>query len=244
MLRTLSRLYPEPRTALRWTTPFELLVATMLSAQSTDAGVNRVTERLFAGPHEPEDLCRMGAERLAEEIRALGLFRSKARHIVETACILAREYGGRVPRTLEELTRLPGVGRKTANVVLANAFGLPAIAVDTHVFRVSHRLHLADGRTPEATERQLQARVPRRLWSKAHHWLILHGRRVCTARRPRCGECPLLPWCPSGLAGQAGGDGTGGRRPQAVGTAGEAAGFLATSPEPEASGTRTTKRAP
>ncbi|MBX5465058.1 MAG: endonuclease III, partial [Clostridia bacterium] len=200
ILAKLAALYPEARTALRWSTPFELLVATMLSAQSTDAGVNRVTERLFARPHEPEDLCRMGAEALAEEIRQLGLYRSKARHVVETACILAERYGGRVPRTLEELTSLPGVGRKTANVVLANAFGLPAIAVDTHVFRVSHRLGLADGRTPEATERQLQERIPRRLWSAAHHWLILHGRRVCTARRPRCEACALLEECPAGRA--------------------------------------------
>lgn len=197
ILERLRALYPNPKTALHWTTPFELLVATMLSAQSTDARVNQVTARLFPKHRTPEDFAALSPEELAEQIRDVGLFRTKAAHIVQTARLLVERHGGEVPRDREALEALPGVGRKTANVVLANAFGIPAIAVDTHVFRVANRLGLARAKTPEETERQLMRRIPREDWADAHHWLIYHGRQVCHARRPRCEDCALADLCPA-----------------------------------------------
>ncbi|MBE3591246.1 MAG: endonuclease III, partial [Firmicutes bacterium] len=197
ILERLRALYPNPKTALHWTTPFELLVATMLSAQSTDARVNQVTARLFPKYRTPADFAALSPEALAEEIRDVGLFRTKAAHIVEASRLILERHGGEVPGEREALEALPGVGRKTANVVLANAFGVPAIAVDTHVFRVANRLGLARARTPEETERQLMRRIPKKDWADAHHWLIYHGRRVCHARRPRCEACALADLCPS-----------------------------------------------
>ncbi|MBX6351300.1 MAG: endonuclease III [Clostridia bacterium] len=198
VLRRLALLYPDAKTALRWSNPFELLVATVLSAQSTDRRVNEVTARLFPKYPDAAAFAALDPAKLAEEIRDVGLFRTKARHLVELARRLVDEHGGSVPADRAALESLPGVGRKTANVVLANAFGEPAIAVDTHVFRVAQRLGLARGRTPEAVERGLMRVVPRRDWAAAHHWLIHHGRRVCHARRPECATCPLLDCCPTG----------------------------------------------
>jgi endonuclease-3 len=198
ILATLADLYPEARTALRHDGPFQLLVATILSAQCTDRKVNEVTPALFARFPRAEDLARADEDQIAELIRGLGLWRGKARNLRAAAQAIVAEHGGQVPRTREALMRLPGVGRKTANVILANAFGEPALAVDTHVFRVANRLGLASGRTPEEVEGQLTRRIPRALWARAHHWLIWHGRRVCLARNPRCGECALLALCPTG----------------------------------------------
>lgn len=195
VLEILSELYPEPRTALEHRNPFELLVATILSAQSTDAAVNKVTPALFQRCPTPEAFQDISQEELEGYLRTLGLYRSKARYLREACRILVEEFDGEVPRTRQELMRLPGVGRKTANVVLSGAFGVPAIAVDTHVFRVSRRLGLADGDNVDDVEQQLMERIPRELWSKAHHWLIFHGRETCTARNPRCDRCPLAHIC-------------------------------------------------
>jgi endonuclease III len=203
ILATLEQMYPDARCALEHSSAFELLIATVLSAQCTDTRVNIVTRRLFPRCHRPEHFVALTPEQIGEEIRDCGLWQSKAAHIHQLCRMLLERYGGEVPDRLEELVKLPGVGRKTANVVLSNAFGVPAIAVDTHVFRVANRLGLADAETPEKTERQLMERIPRRLWSQAHHWLIHHGRQVCEARRPRCSECPLLPHCRHGRAEQA-----------------------------------------
>lgn len=195
ILERLSQMYPGAKCALNYSTPFELLVATVLSAQCTDARVNIVTARIFPTHNRPEHFAALSVEEIGEMIRDCGLWQSKARHIQGLSRMLLEKHGGEVPASLEELTELPGVGRKTANVVLANAFGVPAIAVDTHVFRVANRLGLAEAKTPEETERQLMKRIPRKLWSQAHHWLIHHGRQVCEARKPRCTECPLLDLC-------------------------------------------------
>jgi endonuclease-3 len=198
ILAELAAAYPEARTALHFANPFQLLVATMLSAQCTDKTVNAVTPALFARCPTPADVAALPVEELGAMIRRCGLWRSKARHIHDACAILAAEHGNAVPADRAALVRLPGVGRKTANVVVSNAFAIPAIAVDTHVFRVANRLGLAAARTPEETERQLMRRIPRRDWARAHHWLIWHGRRVCLARSPRCPACVLLPHCPTG----------------------------------------------
>jgi len=195
ILKTLEELYPEPKSELKFTTPFELLVATMLAAQSTDRQVNKITAGLFTKYNRPEQLARLTSEELAEEIKGCGLYRNKSQNIVSMSRNLMDRFNGQVPSTLEELITLPGVGRKTANVVLSNAFNIPALAVDTHVFRVSHRLDLARGKTPLETERELTALIPREKWSDAHHWLIFHGRRVCKARKPLCAGCPLHADC-------------------------------------------------
>ena len=201
ILETLAREYPDAKCELNYSTPFELLVATILSAQCTDKRVNMVTERLFAKYNTPEAFAALTPEQLEEEIKELGLFRNKARNIIAMSRRLLEAHDGEVPRDRSALESLPGVGRKTANVVLSNAFGVPAIAVDTHVFRVAHRLGLVRGaKTPLATEEQLQRNIPKELWSAAHHWLIHHGRRVCEARAPRCHACALLPYCPEGQA--------------------------------------------
>lgn len=195
ILRALARSYPEGRTALAHENPFQLLVATILSAQCTDARVNAITPALFADSPDAESLARMSQARLEARIRSCGLFRNKARNILAAARRIVEEHGGEVPADREALQRLPGVGRKTASVVLANAFDQPAIAVDTHVFRVARRLGLARGSTPRAVEDELMEALPRSEWTPAHHRLILHGRQVCQARRPRCEVCPLTRWC-------------------------------------------------
>lgn len=199
ILSTLATLYPDARTELHHQTPFQLLVATVLSAQCTDRRVNLITARLFPRHPDPAAIAAMAPEALQAEIRDCGLFRTKARHIRELSRLLLERHGGQVPRERAALEALPGVGRKTASVVLWSAFGIPALAVDTHVLRVSHRLALAHDPSPPGTERELCRRIPRALWGPAHHWLILHGRRVCTARTPRCRACPLLPYCPEGI---------------------------------------------
>lgn len=186
---------PRPATELNYETPWQLLTAAVLSAQSTDRQVNRVTANLFEKYPGPAEMAALTPEELAEEIKSLGLFRNKSRHLVEAARVLLEKYGGIVPVTREGLMSLPGVGRKTANVVLANAFGIPALAVDTHVFRVANRLGLARAKKPEDTEKQLTRVIPREDWADAHHWLILHGRYICTARNPRCPHCPISQYC-------------------------------------------------
>ena len=186
---------PEPRTELEYRTPFELLVAVILSAQATDKSVNRVTPGLFRVAPTPQKVVALGIEGLSEHIKTIGLYRNKAKNVVALSRLLVDRHGGAVPRERTALEALPGVGRKTANVVLNAAFGEPTIAVDTHVFRVANRTGLAPGKTPEAVEAGLEAVVPERFKHGAHHWLILHGRYVCTARRPDCPACPIRDIC-------------------------------------------------
>ncbi len=193
----LEETYRGVKPALKFRNPFELLIAVILSAQCTDVRVNVVTERLFAKAPTPEAIMALGLGALEEEIRDCGLFRNKAKNIMAACQLLLQEYGGQVPEDFEALQKLPGVGRKTANVVMSVAFGYPAIAVDTHVFRVANRLKLAAGSTPLEVEKGLQKAIPREKWSAAHHWLIWHGRKLCKARSPLCGECPLQQVCPS-----------------------------------------------
>jgi endonuclease-3 len=188
---------PQPGSELEYSSVFELLAAVLLSAQATDVSVNKATRRLFAVANTPRKMLDLGVEGLESHIRTIGLYRSKARHLLETCRILVEQHGGEVPRTREALEALPGVGRKTANVVLNVAFGEPTIAVDTHIFRVGNRTGLAPGKTPLDVERRLLERVPAAYREHAHHWLILHGRYVCTARSPRCGECLVSRWCDS-----------------------------------------------
>ena len=196
ILAELARLYPDARPELNFSNPFETLVSVMLSAQCTDKQVNKVTEKLFPLFPDVFAIARLTPDELRPYIASCG-FKSKADNIVATCRILVEKYDGQVPRTMEELTALPGVGRKTANVVMANAFGIPTIAVDTHVFRVSNRLGLAHARDVLETEKQLMQVVPREDWIAAHHWLIFHGRRVCAARKPACDACTLAPLCES-----------------------------------------------
>ena len=193
----LGQVYKDTKPALKFRNPFELLVAVILSAQCTDVRVNITTERLFAKAPCPQDIVDMGLTALEQEIKDCGLFRNKAKNIMATCEILVQEFDGQVPEDFDTLLKLPGVGRKTANVVTSIAFDRPAIAVDTHVFRVANRLKLAVGETPLEVEEGLMKAIPKELWSQAHHWLIWHGRRVCKARRPLCGECPLGEVCPS-----------------------------------------------
>ncbi|MDR1599444.1 MAG: endonuclease III [Oscillospiraceae bacterium] len=197
ILAELARLYPNPRPELAFGSPYELLTATMLAAQCTDKQVNRVTPALFAAFPTPFVMAAQDPAVVEPYIHACGFYRAKARNIVLTCRALVERHGGSVPSDMDALTALPGVGRKTANVVLANAFGLDAIAVDTHVLRVSNLLGLAHAKTPDQTERQLMAAIPQPLWSDAHHWLIFHGRRVCRALRPCCDRCTLSAWCES-----------------------------------------------
>ena len=199
ILLQLSRMYPQARTALVHRNPLEMLIATILSAQCTDKRVNVVTRELFKKFKRPGNYVRLGARKLEPHIQTCGLYRNKAKNIVAACRMIRDEFEGEVPRSRESLMRLPGVGRKTANVVLSNVFGLPAIAVDTHVFRVSNRLGLVKAKTPEETERQLMKVIPRSRWSVAHHWLIRHGRALCHARKPGCAQCPLARWCRYGL---------------------------------------------
>lgn len=194
-LAILARTYPDAKPALEFRSPFELLVATILSAQCTDVMVNRCTRELFPVANTPETIAAMREEELFPYIQRCGFFRTKGKHILETARILTAQYGGEVPADMDALRALPGVGRKTANVVASNAFGIPAIAVDTHVFRVSNRIGLAHASDVEKTEEQLMKAIPRENWSQAHHWLIYHGRQVCSARKPDCAHCPLAGLC-------------------------------------------------
>ncbi len=186
---------PHPRSELEHRTPFELLVAVVLSAQATDKGVNKATAKLFPVANTPQAIARLGVAGLIPYVQSIGLFNNKAKNIVALSEILLREHGGKVPANLDALQRLPGVGRKTANVVLNVAFGQPTIAVDTHIFRVANRTGLAPGATPEAVEAKLVKVVPDEFKLHAHHWLILHGRYVCVARAPKCGECAIRDLC-------------------------------------------------
>lgn len=194
ILQTLEAMYPDAGPELHFTNPFETLVATMLSAQSTDVQVNKVTPALFRDFPTAHAMAAAAPEAVFPYVRSCG-FKSKAVNIVLAARDIVQRFDGKVPGTLEELTSLKGVGRKTANVVLANAFGIPAMAVDTHVFRVSNRLGLAEAKTAETAEQQLMKNIPENLWIKAHHWLIFHGRRICRAQRPACLGCALLRLC-------------------------------------------------
>lgn len=195
ILQRLEAMYPNPKTALNYETPFQLLVATILSAQCTDERVNLITPALFAQYPNAQALADASPEDVGQLIKTAGLWRTKAKNLVAAAQMLVDKYGGELPRTREELERLPGVGRKTANVILANAFEIPAIAVDTHVFRVANRLGLAEGKTPLEVEKQLMEAIPKEKWADAHHWLIYHGRQVCQARKPKCSICPLKDCC-------------------------------------------------
>ncbi|MBQ9941631.1 MAG: endonuclease III [Christensenellaceae bacterium] len=196
ILNRLSKVYAGAKPALNFTNAYELLVATILSAQCTDARVNKVTEQLFVSYPSPADLAAADYDTLCNQIHSCGCYAVKAKNLKATANRLMDDFGGAVPRTMEELTTLPGVGRKTANVVLSNAYGIPGMAVDTHVFRVSNRLGLADAKDVEKTEQQLCALIPKEKWGEAHHWLIYHGRQVCSARKPACETCFLADICP------------------------------------------------
>lgn len=193
----LAHAYPDAKTALDYKNTYQLLVAVMLSAQCTDARVNVVTPALFEKFPTPQSVAAAKPGRIEPFIKSCGLFRSKAKNIVAAACMLCERFGGRVPQTMEELLELPGVGRKTANVILAVAYDRSAIAVDTHVFRVANRLRLATGKTPAEVERGLMKVVPETDWSHAHHWLIHHGRQICHARKPECARCVVMDLCPS-----------------------------------------------
>ena len=191
----LRALDPHPTTELEYRTPVELLAAVLLSAQATDKSVNAATRKLFPVANTPQAIAALGVDGLIPYIQTIGLFRSKAKHLVETCRILVERHGGEVPRSREALEQLPGVGRKTANVVLNTAFGEPTIAVDTHIFRVSNRTRIAPGKTPLAVEEALLKFVPAEFRQDAHHWLILHGRYVCKARTPECWRCPIADLC-------------------------------------------------
>ena len=193
--RRLREITPAPTTELVYRSPFELLIAVILSAQATDVSVNKATKKLFKAANTPEAMVRLGVEKLKPYIRTIGLFNTKAENIVRCCQLLIDRHQGEVPRTRHELESLPGVGRKTANVVLNTAFGEPTIAVDTHIFRVSNRTGLAPGKTPLAVEKKLMRHVPAEFRQDAHHWLILHGRYTCTARKPKCPECIVRDLC-------------------------------------------------
>lgn len=186
---------PNPTTELEYADSFQLLIAVILSAQATDKSVNLATRDLFRDHGTPERMLALGVEGLTRYIRTIGLFRTKAKNVIETCRILVQEHGSQVPRSREALESLPGVGRKTANVVLNTAFGEPTIAVDTHIFRVSNRTGIAPGKTVLAVEQALEKHVPKAFRINAHHWLILHGRYICVARKPKCDVCQIAPYC-------------------------------------------------
>jgi len=195
VFRRLQRANPRPTTELHHASAFELLIAVMLSAQSTDKGVNKATEKLFKAAHTPQQILKLGLRGLKRHIKTIGLYNTKARNIVKTCKLLVERHAGQVPDTREALMRLPGVGRKTANVILNTAFGQSTIAVDTHIFRIANRTGLAPGKTPLAVEKKLLEVVPEKYRYHAHHWLILHGRYTCIARKPRCGRCVIYDLC-------------------------------------------------
>jgi len=186
---------PHPDTELHYNTPFELLIAVILSAQATDISVNKAIDKLYPIANTPKSIDALGVKGLTPFIKSIGLYNSKAENIIKTCRILIDEHDGDVPRTRDALERLPGVGRKTANVVLNTAFGEATIAVDTHIFRVSNRTGIAPGKTPLEVERRLVRLTPDEFKKDAHHWLILHGRYICRARKPLCAECPIIEWC-------------------------------------------------
>jgi endonuclease-3 len=196
IVRRFEKQDSQPKTELFYTNPYTLLVAVVLSAQATDASVNKVTPSLFSRCETPQAMYALGEERLADAIKTIGLYKTKARHVIALSKILVDVYDGQVPPSREALESLPGVGRKTANVVLSVAFGHPTIAVDTHVFRVSHRLGLSRGKTPLDVEKDLEALFPESYRANVHHWLILHGRYICIARKPKCPSCFLEDLCP------------------------------------------------
>ena len=195
MFRRLAEAIPDPKTELAYTTPFELLVAVVLSAQSTDKGVNLATAKLFPVANTPEGIAALGVEGLEKYVKTIGLYRGKAKNIVALSNILLEKHGGEVPRSREALEELPGVGRKTANVILNTAFGESTLAVDTHVFRVANRTGLAPGKDPLEVEAKLMKAVPKAYLRHAHHYLILHGRYTCLAKKPLCGRCPIYAQC-------------------------------------------------
>ena len=195
LFERLAALDPNPKSELEYSTPFELLVSVVLSAQATDKGVNKATKKLYRVASTPAAIVKLGVDGLIPYISSIGLYRNKAKNVVALSEILEREHGGQVPRTREALERLPGVGRKTANVVLNVAFGEPTIAVDTHIFRVANRTGLAPGKDPFEVESKLMKAVPREFVPHAHHWLILHGRYTCVARVPKCPECAIRDLC-------------------------------------------------
>lgn len=186
---------PEPTTELHWSTPFELLAAVLLSAQATDVGVNKATARLFPVANTPQGIIDLGIDGLKDHIRTIGLYNTKAENLMKTCHILVEDYNGEVPQIRKALESLPGVGRKTANVILNTAFGQPTIAVDTHIYRVSNRTRIAPGKDVIEVEKKLMRHVPREFRQDAHHWLILHGRYTCVARKPRCGSCVIEDLC-------------------------------------------------
>ena len=191
----LRELDPNPDTELHYDSPFELMVAVILSAQATDISVNKATDRLYPVANTPESILALGVDGLKPYIKTIGLFNNKAENIIKTCKLLIEHHDSKVPTTREELENLPGVGRKTANVILNTAFGEPTIAVDTHIFRVSNRTGIAKGKTPLEVEKRLVRLTPEVFRKDAHHWLILHGRYVCKARKPMCGECAIIKWC-------------------------------------------------
>ena len=195
IFKRLRELNPHPATELRYSTPYELLVAVVLSAQATDKSVNAATQSLFTVANTPQKIVALGTAGLERHIRSIGLFRTKAKNVIGLSRILLGEHGGEVPATREALEQLPGVGRKTANVVLNTAFGQPTIAVDTHILRVANRTGIAPGTTPLEVELKLVKFTPAEFAQDAHHWLILHGRYVCVARKPKCPECAIREWC-------------------------------------------------
>ena len=195
IFRRLRELNPEPRTELEYSTPFELLIAVVLSAQATDVGVNKATRLLYPVANTPAAILALGEEGLSEYIKTIGLYRTKAKNVIATCHLLLEKHGGEVPQTRAELEALPGVGRKTANVVLNTAFGHATMAVDTHIFRVANRTRLAPGKDVREVEDKLMKVVPAEYLVDAHHWLILHGRYICKARRPECERCPIVDLC-------------------------------------------------
>lgn len=186
---------PHPTTELQFSTPFELLIAVLLSAQATDAGVNKATAKLFPVANTPQAMLNLGLEGIMQYTRTIGLYKTKSKHIIETCKILVQQYGGEIPRTREELEALPGVGRKTANVVLNTAFRQPVMAVDTHIFRVANRTKLAPGKNVREVEDKLMKFIPKEFLLDAHHWLILHGRYTCKAQKPQCSKCLIYDLC-------------------------------------------------
>ncbi|MGA9991248.1 MAG: endonuclease III [Thiobacillaceae bacterium] len=195
IFRRLRSANPNPETELEYSTPFELLVAVVLSAQATDKGVNVATRKLFAKANTPETILALGEAGLKDYIRTIGLYQGKAKHIIQACRMLIEQHHGQVPSNREELEKLPGVGRKTANVILNVAFGQPTMAVDTHIFRVANRTGIAPGKTPLEVEKKLLRLVPVEFMQHAHHWLILHGRYICQARKPQCLRCPIIELC-------------------------------------------------
>ncbi len=195
VIEVLKDTYPDAKCELDHQSPFQLLIATILSAQCTDVRVNKVTAKLFQKANSPEEMLDLGLERLREDIKECGLFNNKSKNIMECCQELIGKYNGEVPSNLDDLTDLAGVGRKTANVVLSNSFGVPAIAVDTHVFRVSNRIGIVNAKNVDDTEKQLMKKIPKELWIHSHHLLIFHGRRICTARNPKCEICPVNDYC-------------------------------------------------